>query len=63
VIATTDFRRVLAVGDNGNGSGFANNCDRDEPGNRGCLHSKENAGIGCESPRSVERHDFVTYMP
>ena len=33
VITTTDFRKVLAVGYNGNASGLPNECDRDEPGN------------------------------
>ena len=63
VITTTDYRRVLAVGYNGNVSGFANDCDRDEPGNCGCLHSEENACINCDSPRSIEKYVFVTLAP
>lgn len=63
VITSTDFRKVLAVGYNGNATGLANDCDRDEPGNCGCLHSEENAVINCDSPRSVEKIVFVTHLP
>ena len=51
VITSTDFRKVLAVGYNGNATGLPNCCDRDEPGNCGCLHSEENAVINCDAPR------------
>ncbi len=63
VITTTDFRKVLALGYNGNASGLANSCDRDEVGNCGCLHSEENAAINCDSPRYVEKFAFVTHLP
>jgi len=63
VITSTDYRKVLAVGYNGNASGLANECDRDEPGNCGCLHSEENAVINCDSPRYVEKYVFVTHLP
>ncbi|MCX6128817.1 MAG: deaminase [Proteobacteria bacterium] len=63
VITSTDFRKVLAVGYNGNATGLANGCDRDEPGNCGCLHSEENAVINCDSPRSTEKLAFVTHLP
>ena len=63
VITTTDFRKVLAIGYNGNASGLANACDRDEPGNCDCLHSEENAVINCDSPRSTEKFVFVTHLP
>lgn len=63
VITSTDYRKVLAVGYNGNATGLPNTCDRDEPGNCGCLHSEENAVINCDSPRSVEKHVFVTHLP
>jgi len=33
VITTVDYRKVLAVGYNGNASGLDNTCDREEPGN------------------------------
>ena len=63
VITTTDFRKVLAVGYNGNATGLPNCCDRDEPGNCGCLHSEENAVINCDAPRNVEKVVFVTHLP
>lgn len=63
VITSTDFRKVLAVGYNGNATGLPNRCDRDEPGNCGCLHSEENAVINCDSPRTVEKLVFVTHLP
>jgi dCMP deaminase len=63
VITSSDYRKVLAVGYNGNATGLANTCDRLEPGNCGCLHSEENAVINCESPRSQEKIVFVTHQP
>lgn len=63
VITSTDYRKVLAVGYNGNAAGLPNNCDRQETGNCGCLHSEENAVINCDSPRSTEKHVFVTHLP
>lgn len=63
VITSTDFRKVLAVGYNGNASGLPNCCDREEPGNCGCLHSEENAVINCDAPRYVEKIVFVTHLP
>ena len=63
VITTTDYRKVLSVGYNGNASGLKNTCDRDEAGNCGCLHSEENAIINCDSPRATAKHVFVTHLP
>jgi dCMP deaminase len=63
VITSTDFRKVLAIGYNGNAAGLANCCDRDEPGNCGCLHSEENAVINCDAPRFIEKYVFVTHLP
>lgn len=63
VITSTDYRKVLSVGYNGNASGLPNTCDRDEVGNCGCLHSEENAVINCDSPRFVEKTVFVTHLP
>lgn len=63
VITSTDFRKVLAVGYNGNATGLHNGCDRPEPGNCGCLHSEENAVINCDSPRFIEKLVFVTHLP
>ena len=63
VITSLDFRKVLAVGYNGNATGLPNCCDREEPGTCGCLHSEENAVINCDSPRATEKIAFVTHIP
>ncbi len=63
VITTTDYRKVLAVGYNGNASGLPDTCDSDEPGNCGCLHSEENAAINCDAPRETDKYVFVTHLP
>jgi dCMP deaminase len=63
VITSTDYRKVLAIGYNGNAAGLPNCCDRTDPGNCGCLHSEENAVINCDSPRFIEKHVFVTHLP
>lgn len=63
VITTTDYRKVLAVGYNGNAAGLHNGCDRDEPGHCGCLHSEENAIINCDAPRDTLKIIFVTHAP
>ena len=63
VITSTDFRKVLAVGYNGNATGLPNCCDSDTAGNCGCLHSEENAVINCDSPRFIEKLAFVTHLP
>ena len=63
VITSTDYRKVLAVGYNGNAAGLPNQCDRNESGNCGCLHSEENAVINCDSPRTTEKYVFVTHLP
>lgn len=63
VITSTDFRKVLAVGYNGNASGLPNTCDSDEVGRCGCLHAEENAVINCDSPRRAEKIVFCTHIP
>ncbi len=63
VISSVDFRRILAVGYNGNATGLKNGCDRAEQGNCGCLHSEENAAINCVEPRDTEKIVLVTHLP
>ena len=63
VITSTDFRKVLAVGYNGNAAGLPNTCDSDEPGNCRCVHSEGSAIINCDTPRYVEKFVFVTHNP
>lgn len=63
IITSTDFRKILSMGYNGNASGLPNTCDSDEPGSCGCLHSEMNAVINCDSPRSTEKIIFTTHAP
>jgi dCMP deaminase len=63
VITSTDFRKVLSIGYNGNASGLPNKCDSDEQGNCGCLHSEENAVINCDTARHIQKIVFVTHLP
>ncbi len=66
VIASTDFRKILAMGYNGNASDLPNKCDLEGPeasGRCGCLHSEENAIINCDVPRQVKKLVYVTHLP
>lgn len=66
VIASTDFRRILAVGYNGNAAGLDNCCDvlgEDAVGNCGCIHAEENAVISCTESRATEKIVFSTHLP
>lgn len=63
VITTVDFRKVIALGYNGSGSGLNNDCDSDEPGKCGCLHAEENAAINCDVPRDTKKIVFCTHLP
>lgn len=63
VITTTDFRKVLSWGYNGNASGLPNGCDTTEPGACGCLHAEENAIINCDAPRATQKIVFCTHQP
>lgn len=61
VITTADFRQVVALGYNGGAAGQKNECDSNEPGQCGHLHSEINAIISCahHGPKVV----FVTHQP
>lgn len=66
VIVTPDFRKVLAVGYNGNVAGGRNDCDRhgaEAVGNCGCLHAEENAVINCDVPRATRKIVYCTNLP
>ena len=62
-IVSTDYRKVLAVGYNGNASGLPNDCDSTEVGACGCLHAEENAVINCDVPRSTQKIVYCTHLP
>lgn len=63
VITSTDFRHVYGVGYNANATGLDNCCDRDEPGNCGCIHAELNAIINNTSSRQQSKYVFVTTLP
>jgi dCMP deaminase len=63
VIASSDYRKILAMGYNGNASGLPNACDSEEVGKCGCLHAEENAVINCDSPRQWKKIVFCTHLP
>lgn len=63
VITSPDFSQVYGIGYNGNAKGLNNGCDRDEPGNCGCLHAEENALLKVGVPSYVEKVAFVTHQP
>jgi dCMP deaminase len=62
-IVSVDYRKVLAVGYNGNASGLNNDCDSDEPGKCGCLHAEENAVINCDVPRATPKVVYCSHLP
>lgn len=63
VIASSDHRKILAMGYNGNATGLPNDCDTDTPGACGCIHAEQNAVINCDSPRQGEKIVYCTDLP
>jgi dCMP deaminase len=66
VITSTDFRKVLSWGYNGNAAGGPNDCDRhgaEAVGSCGCIHAEQNAVINCDAPRESGKLVFCTHLP
>lgn len=63
VVASPDFRKIVAWGYNGNATGLPNECDSSEPGKCGCIHAEENAAINCDIPRTRPKIVFCTHLP
>lgn len=63
IITSTDFRKILSMGYNGNASGLKNECDSPEPGKCGCIHAEQNAVINCDALRSTPKIIFATNLP
>ena len=63
VVTSMDNKHVLGIGYNGNASGGPNTCDRQEPGNCGCLHAEDNALLKVHAPESVEKKVYITHAP
>ncbi len=56
------LEHVVAIGYNGNARGFPNECDSDEPGRCGCIHSEQNALV--KAPGEMrDKVAFVTASP
>ena len=63
VIVSKDYSRVYGIGYNGNAAGLANGCDRNTPGNCGCLHAEDNALLKTNGGPEVPKIAFVTHQP
>lgn len=62
VITNAEMTSIYSIGYNGNYRGGPHACDRDEPGNCGCLHAEDNALVKL---RTEERNLvlFTTVSP
>ena len=63
VIVSKDYSRVYGIGYNGNAAGLGNGCDRNTPGNCGCLHAEDNALLKTNGGPEVPKIAFVTHQP
>ena len=63
VITSPDYSQVYGIGYNGSAKGFPNKCDRETPGNCGCLHAEDNALLKVSEPSYVEKYAFITLSP
>lgn len=63
VVASADYRKILAWGYNGNAAGLPNGCDSSEPGKCGCIHAETNAIVSCTAPRDEPKIVFCTHLP
>ncbi len=62
VVTDPLLENVVAIGYNGNARGFPNQCDSDEAGRCGCIHSEMNALV--KSPGQLaDKVAFVTASP
>ena len=63
VVTSTDYSSVYGIGYNGTAKNLPNQCDRDEPGNCGCLHAEDNALLKTNVGPEVKKILFVTHSP
>ncbi|MDE0898221.1 MAG: deaminase [Longimicrobiales bacterium] len=62
VITDEHLENVVAIGYNGNAKGFPNQCDSEEAGKCGCIHSEMNALV--KSPGQLrDKVAFITASP
>ena len=62
IVTDKYLEQIYSIGYNGNAAGAPNQCDSDEPGNCGCIHSEANALIKCGAG-DKEKIMFVTTRP
>lgn len=63
VVVSSDCQRILSMGYNGNAAGLHNDCDTNEPGRCGCIHSEINAIAKLNYNDPAEKIMFVTDLP
>lgn len=63
VVVTEDAQQVLAIGYNGSYKGGPNDCDRDTPGDCGCLHAEDNASIKLDYNNPIRKIIYTTNAP
>lgn len=62
VLTDPMLEHVVSIGYNGNARGFPNECDSDEPGRCGCIHSEQNALV--KAPGEMRNKvAFITASP
>jgi dCMP deaminase len=62
VITDANLEHVVSIGYNGNVRGFPNQCDSDEAGKCGCIHSEQNAMV--KAPGDLrDKVAFITASP
>ena len=62
VIVSSDNRRVLGVGYNGNGRGMPNEPDSDQPGQSGFVHAEVNALVNAQTSL-YSANVYLTHSP
>lgn len=63
ILVSLDNKKVLAMGYNGNCSGFKNACDTDKEGNCGCIHSEMNLVANNDTSRYIKSKLYVSHLP
>lgn len=63
VVVSSDSMRVLGLGYNGSYRGGPNRCDRETPGNCGCLHAEDNLCVKLDYTDQSEKILYCTAAP
>ena len=62
VITNRELTSIYSIGYNGNYRGGPHACDREEPGNCGCLHAEDNALVKLKT-ETLDLILFTTHSP